>query len=148
MRPILAMGLVAAATLLSGAAPPQLGQIAVTVTELRSAKGVVRACMTTNPDIFPRCREDPASYRTVVPAGERVEFFFTNVKPGRYAIALLHDENGNGKADRALLGMMPKEGFGFSRDAKVQMGPPSFDSAAFDYSGEAGVQVIRMRYLL
>ena len=62
-------------------------------------------------------------------------------------MALLHDENGNGKADRAL-GMMPKEGFGFSRDAKVRMGPPSFDSAAFDYSGDARVLRIKMRYML
>jgi uncharacterized protein (DUF2141 family) len=83
----------------------------------------------------------------VVPAGKQVQFFFNDVKPGRYAIALLHDENDNGKADRAL-GMMPKEGFGFSRDAPVRMGPPSFDSAAFDYAGEAKAVTIRMRYML
>ncbi|HEX5644075.1 MAG TPA: DUF2141 domain-containing protein, partial [Erythrobacter sp.] len=97
--------------------------------------------------IFPKCREDPASYRVVVPAAERVELLFTGVKPGRYAVALLHDENGNGKADRAL-GMMPKEGFGFSRDAKVQMGPPSFTSAAFDFAGSGTTLTIRMRYML
>ena len=144
MRALLLLGLAAP---LIATTPPQDGQIAVTVTDLRSDKGVVRACMTTNPQIFPRCREDPKSYRMVVPAGEEVHFFFDGVTPGRYAIALLHDENDNGKADRAL-GMMPREGFGFSRDAKVRMGPPKFDSAAFDYSGEAKVLSIRMRYML
>ncbi len=44
--------------------------------------------------------------------------------------------------------MMPKEGFGFSRDAKVQMAPPKFEDAAFDYTGEAKVLTIRMRYML
>lgn len=132
---------------LGAATPPKPGEVAITVTNLRSSEGVVRACMTTNPDIFPRCRQDPASHRTVVPAGEKVELVFSGVKPGRYAVALLHDENGNGKADRAL-GMMPKEGFGFSRDAKVRMGPPSFDSAAFDYTGDARVLTIKMRYML
>ena len=132
---------------LGAATPPKKGEVAITITNLRSTEGVVRACMTTNPDIFPKCRKDPASHRVTVPAGEKVELHFTGVKPGRYAVALLHDENNNGKADRAL-GMMPKEGFGFSRDAPVRMGPPSFDSAAFDYAGEARVLTIKMRYML
>lgn len=132
---------------LAGATPPKAGEVAITVTDLRSARGVVRACMTTRPEIFPRCRKDPASYRAVVPAAQQVELVFSDVEPGRYAIALLHDENGNGKADR-VLGMMPKEGFGFSRDAKVQMGPPRFEDAAFDYAGDAAVLTIRMRYML
>ncbi len=147
MKSASAICLACLAATLVGAAPPKAGEVAVTVTSLRSAKGVVRACMTTNPKIFPKCREDPASYRVVVPAAERVELLFTGVKPGRYAVALLHDENGNGKADRSM-GMMPKEGFGFSRDAKVQMGPPSFTSAAFDFAGSGTTLTIRMRYML
>lgn len=137
----------ASAALLAGATPPTKGQVSITITNLRSSEGVVRACMTTQPDVFPRCRKDAASHRTVVPAGKEVHLTFENVKPGRYAIALLHDENDNGKADRAL-GMMPKEGFGFSRDAPVRMGPPKFDEAAFDYTGDAKVLTIRMRYML
>lgn len=95
----------------------------ITVTDLRSSKGVVRACMTSREDIFPKCIKDPGAHRAVVPAGETIEIRFTGVKPGQYAIALLHDENENGKADRAM-GMMPKEGYGFSRDAPVKMAPP------------------------
>ena len=64
---------------------------------------------------------------------------------GRYAISLLHDENGNGKADMAL--MIPREGFGFSRNAPVRMGPPSFASAAFAVSGATVRETIRMRYM-
>lgn len=140
------IGLIAAAPFLSAAAPAN-GEVVIDITNMRSAEGVVRACMTTNAKVFPRCRKDPASYRTVVPAKGAKQLVFKNVKPGRYAIALLHDENDNGKADRAL-GMMPKEGFGFSRDAKVRMGPPSFNSAAFEYQGEGKTMSIKMRYLL
>jgi uncharacterized protein (DUF2141 family) len=75
-----------------------------------------------------------------------VSLDFADVVPGRYAIAVLHDENGNGKVDRAL-GLMPKEGFGFSRDAPVRMGPPSFKQASFDVAGDAS-QTLRMRYML
>ncbi|MGB7373618.1 MAG: DUF2141 domain-containing protein [Pontixanthobacter sp.] len=119
----------------------------VTASNLRSAEGVVRACMTTNPARFPKCRGDAAAYSVVVPAGKTVTFNFTNVKPGRYAIALLHDENDNGKADRALM-MMPTEGYGFSRDAKVRMGPPKFDAAAFEVGTANQSQTIEMRYML
>lgn len=123
------------------------GDVSVTITDMRSTEGVVRACMTTNEDIFPKCRKDPESHRLVIAARENMTLTFRDVKPGRYAIALLHDENDNGKADRAL-GMMPKEGFGFSRDAKVRMGPPKFKDAVFDYTGKAKSMTIKMRYML
>ena len=129
------------------AAPAQAGEVVITVTDLRSTKGVVRACMTTREDIFPKCIKDPGSHRTVVPAGDKVVIRFTGVKPGDYAIALLHDENDNGKADRAL-GMMPKEGYGFSRDAPVKMAPPKFQDAVFSQGEGTSRLTIRMRYFL
>lgn len=127
------------------ASPALAGEVIITVTDLRSSKGVVRACMTTRADIFPKCIKDPAAHRTVVPAGETVEIRFTGVAPGAYAIALLHDENNNGKADRAM-GMAPKEGYGFSRDAPVRMAPPKFRDAVFDQGEGTRRITIRMRY--
>lgn len=129
------------------AVPAGAEEVVITVTDMRSTKGVVRACMTTRESIFPKCIKDPASHRTVVEAGETVKIRFTGVAPGNYAIALLHDENANGKADRAL-GMMPKEGYGFSRDAKVRMGPPDFDDAVFEHGEGRQELSIRMRYFL
>jgi uncharacterized protein (DUF2141 family) len=129
------------------AQPAKAGEVVITVTDLRNSKGVVRACMTTREDIFPKCIKDPESHRAVVPAGDKVEIRFTGVKPGKYAIALLHDENNNGKADRAI-GMMPKEGYGFSRDAPVRMAPPKFRDAVFDFAESTQRMVIKMRYFL
>jgi uncharacterized protein (DUF2141 family) len=129
------------------ATPALAGDVVITVTDLRSTKGVVRACMTTRADIFPKCIKDPTAHRTVVPAGKTVEIRFTGVKPGDYAVALLHDENDNGKADRAM-GMMPKEGYGFSRDAPVKMAPPKFKDAVMKL-GEGVTRIaIKMRYFL
>ena len=148
MKPAIAFLLLPFAAAVIGAAPSPVktGHISVTVTELRSSDGVVRACMTPDPAKFPKCRGVEGARSTIVPASDTVRLVFEGVPPGRYAIALLHDENNNGKADRALM-MMPKEGFGFSRDAKVRMGPPDFDDAAFQYDGGAANQSIRMRYL-
>ncbi|OBX20118.1 hypothetical protein A9995_05890 [Erythrobacter sp. QSSC1-22B] len=137
------------AALASAAGHPHSGtDVTVTVTQVRSANGLVRACMTGDPARFPQCRTGTLSYRAVVDAHPgQVTVTFPDVAPGRYAIALLHDENGNGKADRAL-GMMPKEGFGFSRDAKVRMGPPRFDEAVFEVADSPKSMAIKMRYML
>ena len=80
-----------------------------------------------------------------VPAAASVELAFANVPPGRYAISLFHDENGNGHLDTRM--MMPREGYGFSRDAPVRFGPPPFARAAFAVGSERQLQVIRMRYM-
>ena len=129
------------------AAPAAAGTVTITVTDLRNSEGVVRACMTTVESLFPRCAKDPNSYRTVVPAGETVTIRFNNVRPGEYAIALLHDENEDGKANR-VLGMAPREGFGFSRDAPVRMAPPEWDDAVFTVGTASQRVTIKMRYFL
>ncbi len=138
---VLAMGLGLAGL----AVPAAAGTVTITVTELRSSEGVVRACMTTVEDIFPRCVRDPNSHRAVVRAGNTVTIRFHNVEPGEYAIALLHDENENGKADR-VLGMAPKEGYGFSRNAPVRMAPPAWDDAVFSIGSASQNLTVRMRY--
>ena len=141
----------AALALGAGAPPPAASHgatITVTVTDLRNAKGLLRACMTSAEKDFPECKKASDLHATSVAANKgSVTFTFDRVRPGRYAIALLHDENANGKADRAL-GMIPKEGFGFSRDAPVRMGPPKFGDAAFDLANDNKAMTIRMRYLL
>lgn len=141
-----------AAFALSGGAPapaPQPGStVTVTVTNLRNAEGLVQACMMSSEKSFPKCEGvDKALTASVTAREGTLTLTFKNVKPGRYAIALLHDENANGKADR-VLGLMPKEGFGFSRDAPVRMGPPKFSEAVFDMGGEDHAMTIKMRYLL
>ena len=142
--------LIVAAPLLAAAPAPESpahgSNVSVTVSGLRSAKGQVLACLTAQPRAFPDCAKDPASHKLAVAVGtEAVRLDFGAVSPGRYAIALLHDENGNGKADMALF--MPREGFGFSRDAPVRFGPPRFDAAAFVVADVAIHQTVRMRYM-
>lgn len=145
-RALLALIAAMLAAPLVASPPPEKVSVQVTVTGLRSSQGLVQACLTAEPKSFPDCQNDPAAVAMTVPAGDAKRLDFGTVAPGRYAIALLHDENGNGKMDRALL--IPTEGFGFSRDAKLRMGPPTFAAAAFVVEKAAVRQSIRMRYLL
>ena len=134
---------------LAAAAPAEKGAtVTITATDLRNAKGMVLACLTSEEANFPKCRGVPGVRGAKAKAHEgSVTLTFKDVPAGRYAIAILHDENGNGKADR-MLGMMPKEGFGFSRDAKVKMGPPAFSEAAFDLGASDKAMAIKVRYML
>lgn len=59
-----------------------------------------------------------------------VTFTFENVKPGSYAIMVLHDANNNQRMDFETNGM-PKESYGMSGN-DMTMGPPSFDGAKFE----------------
>ena len=112
---------------------------------LRSATGLLQACLTTRPDAFPGCSKDPAAIRLRVPA-EKPHLRFTGIAPGLYAIAIVHDENGNGKVDMALF--LPREGVGASLNPPVRMGPPTFRSAAFKV-GESNVSLsVTMKYIL
>jgi uncharacterized protein (DUF2141 family) len=60
----------------------------------------------------------------------RVEFRVRDVQPGRYAIAVFHDTNGNGKIDRSFIGL-PQEPYGFSNDIG-RRGFPNFEGALVD----------------
>jgi uncharacterized protein (DUF2141 family) len=70
---------------------------------------------------------------------------FAFVAPGFYAVTLFHDENGNGHFDTTLLGM-PAEGYGYSNNPTLHLGPPSLNQVRFAaHSGDNPVE-IRMKY--
>lgn len=132
------------AALLTGAAalPPT---VEVSVTGLRSMKGQILVCLTTNPKAFPDCSKDKGSVRMAVKAEDAGDFTVHAPAAGTYAIAVVHDENSNNKMDVAIF--VPKEGFGFSRNPAITVGPPSFKSASFAVAGDMR-QSIKMKYML
>lgn len=63
---------------------------------------------------------------------------------GRYGVKLFHDVNGDGKMETNIVGF-PTEPFGFSNNAPIRLGPPSFADAAFDIGPSSALQVITLR---
>ena len=103
-------------------------------------------CVTANPKYFPNCSKDPNSHRARIAARNVGTIRFDGMAPGTYAAALMHDENANDKLDMAV--MIPREGFGFSRNPTVVTGPPKFKSAAFSIGSDATAQSVKMKYML
>lgn len=132
-----------AALPLIGAAP--VGRLDVEVAQLRSNKGMLRICLTADPTNFPACIDDARAVTRSLPAGEH-DVRFDALPRGDYAVAVIHDENGNAKLD--TFAGIPKEGFGFSRNPAIRFGPPRFSAARFTLAGDAETQQIRMRYIL
>jgi uncharacterized protein (DUF2141 family) len=147
----------AAASLLLGAsasaseapvavAPAVAASIDLAITGLRSEKGNVLVCLSANPKHFPDCSKDESARKLKISATSADSIHIAGVKPGTYAVALVHDENANGKMDLRLF--LPREGFGFSRNPKIGMGPPKFKSAQFTVGGQDAHYAVRMKYIL
>ncbi|MFT4760943.1 MAG: hypothetical protein ACI9XO_001668 [Paraglaciecola sp.] len=66
--------------------------------------------------------------------GNKAECVLENIPNGKYAISVFHDENSNGELDTGMFGI-PKEGYGFSNNAKGVFGPPSFEDSSFEVKG-------------
>ena len=127
-------------------APPAEGMVEVRVDKMRNTRGVVHFCLTARVATFPDCARDPEAIKRSVPASAAAQVRLEAVKPGAYALAIFHDENGNKKLD-TFLGI-PREGFGFSRNPAVRFGPPSFGQARFELAGGIARLTVRMQYLL
>jgi len=91
------------------------------------------------------CAKDPARIERVVPSGEAGSIRIADVAPGEYALLVIHDENRNGKLD-TMLGV-PREGFGFSRNPALRMGPPHYGDVHFAIAGHSR-QAVKLKYLL
>lgn len=64
--------------------------------------------------------------------------------PGRYAIRLFHDVDGDGELDSNLMGL-PTEPYGTSNDAPPRFGPPAFDDAVFELGSGGASQIITLQ---
>ncbi|HEX5657712.1 MAG TPA: DUF2141 domain-containing protein, partial [Polyangiales bacterium] len=65
--------------------------------------------------------------------GPELKLEFKDVKPGTYAVQVVHDENKNNKLDmRWLPYPKPIEGVGVSNDPDNKAGAPKWEAAKFD----------------
>lgn len=128
--------------LVLGAGQPT-GVLHVAVDAVRDRTGQVHVDLCTQAQFLKDCplaAEAPARIGATVVT-------LTGVRPGRYAAQVFYDQNGNGKLDRALFGV-PREGVGFSNDAKIRLGPPKWEDAAFDYDGQERTIRLKLRYFI
>lgn len=114
--------------------------IRVVVKGLRNDKGRVGCSIFKGPDGFPRDKAKQFRGMWTQKHNHVAVCDFTGVPAGTYAATVLDDTNMNGTMDFNFIGL-PTKGYGFSNDAKATLSPPSFNAAAFTYSGAGSKSV-------
>lgn len=117
----------------------------VVIEGLRNQTGTLRICLFDKDEGFPSQAERALVMRNLRISADRMELSFPGLKPGRYAVSVLHDENEDGKMSFSWIGF-PKEGYACSNDAKGMLGPPKFEKASFELDFPRTIQVMTMRY--
>lgn len=117
--------------------------ILVRAHNIRNSDGVIRYAVYTPDQVF--TGYDVFADGVVNAQEGTTTFLIKNIPDGEYGIAILHDENNDGDMNYRV--GIPKEGFGFSNDAKVKMAPPKYSDASFIKNGETMLR-IKIRYML
>jgi len=124
--------------------------LTVTVNSLRSNQGQVILCVFSadgsDKAEFPDCAKGrPVRSAKAAISDGKVIMTFNGLIDGIYAVAVIHDENGNGQLDTNFLGI-PAEGVGVSTNPLV-FGKPRFEQGQFVINGNTAI-AIETKYIL
>jgi len=109
---------------------PATGSVTIEINGLTSDKGEVLVALYNNKEHFPDKGDKAVANGKAVIIKGKATLTFKGLPYGKYAAAILHDENLNHQMDFNAVGI-PMEGYGFSNNAKGLIGAPSFNKAAF-----------------
>ncbi len=144
--------IVAAAALLCscGLSRAAAAELTVTIDNLRSDQGQLLLCVfsaeSSDREAFPDCTKGrPVRQSKESIRGGKVIVAYKGLKDGIYAVAAIHDENGNGALDTNFLGI-PSEGICISNNPRL-LGKPVFDEARFEIKGKTAITV-SAKYIL
>lgn len=118
------------------------GDFTVEVRQLRNGQGMVRALLFAKDEGFPDRQASAVARAEVKAAKGTLKLVFRNVSPGRHAVSVLHDEDGDGKAGVNFIGI-PTEGVGVS--GKMGNTKPVFANCVIDVTA-GGAVTVTMKY--
>lgn len=120
--------------------------IHVKILDIRNSAGAVACALFESSEGFPtEYLHSATNIMFIKVRDKQARCDFEDIPPGTYALAVVHDENMNGKLDTKWLGI-PTEGYGFSNNAKALLGSPSFSAASFPYDGQNLEMTITLNY--
>ena len=119
----------------------------LTLTNIKNNKGLIRIGMFRSEEGYPDKPFYKFSFEKDSIKNGVLRAFIPLEKNGPVSLSILDDENRNEKMDY-ILGIMPKEGFGFSNNPKINLkGAPPFSATAVDFTGGIKEIAVRMTYM-
>jgi len=113
--------------------------VTVTFTGIQTQTGAIMAGVYDTEAAFSG-GQPVRGVRVEVSAAE-VSTVVSGLTPGRYAIKIYHDVNGDGRMNTNPFGM-PTEPFAASNNAPARMGPPAWADAVFEVTAGENAQSI------
>lgn len=104
-------------------------EIVVRVSGVTAANGEIGCALFARDTGFPMDNTSARAHWQAA-AAEGVTCRFADVAPGRYAVSVVHDLNGNRRVDTNLIGL-PTEAWGVSNGVRPTLRAPRFDEAVF-----------------
>ena len=141
---ILAAAIAIAAGSAVAAEAQQGNMINVAVSGIKDSNGSIRCGLFNSASTFPKDGQEVQGVEAPIANGQAT-CTFSNVAPGVYAVAYFKAAPGQTKMKTGMFGM-PQDPYGFSRNATIGMGPPSFNSAAYSYAGGATTWPVTITY--
>jgi uncharacterized protein (DUF2141 family) len=133
MRTILFLSMALAASVVCAQ-----NKLTVTVDGIENPKGKVMVAVFDSTNFL----KAPVYYgmTKIEPGQEEVTVIIDSVASGKYAVTVFQDENDNNKMDTGAYGI-PTEKYGFSNNAEVKMGPPSFQDCMFPVEEDTEINI-------
>ncbi|MBI1308171.1 MAG: DUF2141 domain-containing protein [Bacteroidetes bacterium] len=125
---------------------PQSGTLKLNITGLRNSKGKIGWMLYNSAENFPKEGKPPYKSGTIHLSKNTTVIEISNLPFGTYAVAILHDENDNGKMDKNFFGL-PEEGFGFSNNPTIGMSAPKFSDCSFSFKASGYSVGIKAKYM-
>ena len=123
-----------------------VNRIVVEISNFQDDTGQLGCTIFSGKEGFPDDEKKADTQIFGKPKSKKGKCVFDGVKPGTYAIAVMHDADMSGELNTSFVGR-PKEWWGVSKNAPAhRFGPPSFDECKFTYAG--GKKTIKVKLQL
>ncbi|MEE1961812.1 Uncharacterized conserved protein, DUF2141 family [Flagellimonas taeanensis] len=113
--------------------------ISVHINNVESNEGQIKVAIYDSDDSFLSFEQVYRGSSVKAQKGQ-VILRMEDIPSGEYALAIFHDENGNGKLDTNWLGI-PRERVAFSHAKMKTFGPPKYKECAFKVTADHEISI-------
>jgi len=117
----------------------QTYDLAISIPNLKNKEGEIQIGIYNKKENFPKVDKQ---FKVIYIKANKFQGICTvrDLPKGEYAVAIMHDENGDKICNTNFLGI-PKEGYGFSKNYKPVLSAPSFDDCKLNLDRDLSITI-------